>query len=133
MNECVQQFIERRKKEVAKERRKRLATIPEFQIREYSNDKVINEEYPLWDEIKNQPYKISVMDVSDDDFEVIKKYLSQEEGIKVENEDLVKPSNAADKTLSVLAVICLILAFIGLIIGFIGLNDVSYSWWNLTT
>ena len=73
MNECVQQFIERRKKEVAKERRKRLATIPEFQIREYSNDKVINEEYPLWDEIKNQPYKISVMDVSDDDFEVIKK------------------------------------------------------------
>ena len=133
MNERVQQFIERRKKEVAKERRKLLAKIPEFQIREYSNNKVINEEYPLWDKTKNQSYKISVVDVSEDDFEVIKKYLSQEEGNKAEKEDLVKSSNAADKTLSVLAVICLILAFIGLIIGFIGLNEVSYSWWNPTT
>ena len=78
MNERVQQFIERRKKEVAKERRKLLAKIPEFQIREYSNNKVINEEYPLWDKTKNQSYKISVVDVSEDDFEVIKKYLSQE-------------------------------------------------------
>ena len=66
MNECVQQFIERRKREVAKERRELLATIPEFQIREYSNEKVINEEYPLWDKIKNQSYKISVVDVAGD-------------------------------------------------------------------
>ena len=57
------------------------------------------------------------MDVSEDDFEVIKEYLSQEEGNKAENEDLVKPSNAADKTLSVLAVICLVLSFVGLIVG----------------
>ena len=132
MNERVQQFIERRKKEVAKERRKLLAKIPEFQIREYSNNKVINEEYPLWDKTKNQSYKISVVDVSEDDFEVIKKYLSQEEGNKAEKEDLVKPSNAADKTLSVLAVICLVLSFVGLIVGFIGLNEADSYRWNPT-
>ena len=129
MNERVQQFIDRRKMEIAKERRKLLATIPEFQIREYSNNKVVNEEYPLWDEAKNQSYKISTVDVSEEDFEVMKKYLSQNDEAKTENEGMVKPSNAADKTLSVLAIICLILSFVGLIVGLSGLSEAdSYSW-----
>lgn len=132
MNECVQQFIERRKLEVANERRKLLSTIPEFQIREYSNDKVINEEYPLWDAAKNQSYKISSVDVSEEEFEMMKKYLSQNDEAKTENEGMVKPSNAADKTLSILAIICLILSFVGLIVGFVGLDEVSFSWWNPT-
>lgn len=133
MNEYVKQFIDRRKKEVAEERKKLLAKIPEFQIREYSDLNACNEEYPLWDAVKNHPYKVSSVDVSEDDFEVMKKYLQQEEDVNIEDEGLVKPSNAADKALSVLAVICLVLAFIGLIVGFIGLNDVSFSWWNPTT
>ena len=132
MNDYVQKFIERRNHEIAKERRELLASIPEFQIREYSNNKAINEEYPLWDAAKNQSYKISSVDVSEEDFEVIKKYLSQNDEAKTENEGMVKPSNAADKTLSVFAIICLIMAFIGLIVGFVGLDEVSYSWWNPT-
>lgn len=133
MNESVKQFIDRRKKEVAEERKKLLAKIPEFQIREYSDLNACNEEYPLWDAVKNHPYRISSIDIGEDDFEAMKKYLQQEEDVKTEDEGLVKPSNAADKTLSILAVICLILAFIGLIIGFIGLDEVSYSWWDPTT
>ena len=132
MNDYVQKFIERRNHEIAKERRELLASIPEFQIREYSNNKAINEEYPLWDAAKNQSYKISSVDVSEEDFEVIKKYLSQNDEAKTENEGMVKPSNAADKTLSVFAIICLIMAFIGLIVGFVELDEVSYSWWNPT-
>ena len=132
MNEYVQKFIERRKREVAKERRELLATIPEFQIREYSNNTVINEEYPLWDAAKNQSYKISSVDVSEEDFEVMKKYLSQNDEAKTENEGMVKPSNAADKTLSVFAIICLILSFVGLIVGFVGFTDISFSWWDPT-
>ena len=138
MNEHVQQFIDRRKREIAKERNKLLAKIPELQIREYSNNSERDKEYPLWDAKKKQSYKISgIVDVSEEDFEMMKDYLIKEETVKpkviTEDEGLVKPSNAADKTLSVLAVICLILAFIGLIVGFVGLTDVSYSWWDPTT
>ena len=138
MNECVQKFIERRKCEIAKERMKLLSKIPEFQIREYSNNMVLNEEYPLWDAVKNQSYKISSVDVSEEDFEVMKKYLSQNDEVsqndeaKTENKGMVKPSNVADKTLSVLAVICLVLAFIGLIVGFVGLIDVGSYYWDPT-
>jgi len=132
MNEHVQKFIDRRKKEVDEERKKLLAKIPEFQIREYSTHQNINEEYPLWDAAKNQSYKISAIDVSEDDFEVMKKYLLQDDEAKTENEGMVKPSNAADKTLSIFAIICLIMAFIGLIVGFVGLDEVSFSWWNPT-
>ncbi|MBQ8958759.1 MAG: hypothetical protein IJ057_09740 [Bacteroidales bacterium] len=136
MNENVQKFIERRKKELAEERKKLLAAVPELQIREYAaaDLRVSNEEYPKWDTEKNQPYKIlAYVDVSEDDFEAMKKYLSHDENTMTEDEGIVKPSNAADKTLSILAIICLILAFVGLIVGFVGLKDVSFSWWNPTT
>ena len=135
MNECVQQFIDRRKKEIAEERKKVLAKIPEFQRREYSGLKHCDEKYPLWDLVKQKPYKISaVVDVSEDDFEKIRKYLPKEEEdvIKTEDEGMVKPSNAADKTLSVLAVICLVFAFIGLIVGFVGLSDIDSYFWEPT-
>ena len=64
--------------------------------------------------------------------EKINKYPTNEEKIKAVDEGLVKPSNAADKTLSILAIICLILAFVGLIVGFIGLSDVDSLWWDPT-
>lgn len=153
MNEHVQQFIDRRKREIAEERKKLLSKIPEFQIREYSDLEVCNKDYPLWDVDKKQPYRVSSIEVSEDDFEEMKKYLfyhqeekamteintekinkypTNEEKIKAVDEGLVKPSNAADKTLSILAIICLILAFVGLIVGFIGLSDVDSLWWDPT-
>lgn len=134
MNEYVQRFIDRRKKEIVDERKKLLAKIPELQIREYSDMSVSNEEYPHWDSEKNHPYKIaSIVDVSDDDYEAMKKYLVLEENSGLEDEGMVKPRNAADKALSILAVICLILAFIGLIVGLVGLNEADSLYWNPTT
>ena len=136
MNEYVKQFIDRRKKEVATERKKLLAEIPEFQIREYSDQNVVSKDYPYWDVVKHHPYRISdIVDVSEDDFELMKNYLQQEKQekeIRTEGEGLVKPSNAADKALAILAIIVLVLAFVGLIIGFVGLIDVGYSWWDPT-
>lgn len=132
---CSNLSTEERKKEIAEERKKVLAKIPEFQRREYSGLKYCDEKYPLWDLVKQKPYKISaVVDVSEDDFEKIRKYLPKEEEdvIKTEDEGMVKPSNAADKTLSVLAVICLVFAFIGLIVGFVGLSDIDSYFWEPT-
>ena len=132
MNEKVQQFIERRKKENDEERKKLLARIPELQTRVYSGHEKINAEFPFWDNSKNQSFTISTIEVSDDDFEAMKKYLLLDDGNKVD-ENTVKPSNAADKTLSALAKIYLILAFAGLIVGFVGLIDVGSYSWNPTT
>lgn len=136
MNECVQRFIERRKGEIAeeKEREKKilLAKIPEFQIREYSGLRKCNDKFPLWDEVKNRPYRFSSVDISDSDFESIKPYLSLDEEDEIEKEKMVSPSNAADKTLSVLAVICLIFAFLGLIVSLFGLSGAGSNRWDPT-
>ena len=121
MDEKVRQFIERRKSEMMEEHKKILAEIPEFQVREYSDLKICSKEYPLWDAVKMQPFRVTLnTDISEEDFEAMRKYITQSNTLP-EDSHLVMPSDGADKALQTLSTICLIMTFVGLITVVVGL------------
>ena len=129
MNQYVEKFIERRKKEIAIEKEQEKLNVLEtlwtgMTEREYSKEKQITGEFPLFDPKKERAYRLKykegIEEISDEDYEELLKFIPTNN----KNTQIVKEKISGWYTFA------MILIVIGCLAGIIIIGDSKESYAN---